>query len=167
MSDMKKWIKTGESNYAFIVNDKERGQMIFHPQTIASKADIVLDGNNYLLQRKGFWKTQLELLDGNGFSLMRTYHEKWYAHSSVLEYESKKYKLLVRNNPLAEWAILDNNKEWLAYGLTADKGTTGVKITSAAENNDWLLDFLLWYLFVPVAQENSGDNAAFFMMTIS
>lgn len=165
MNDQKKWVKMGEGKYSFIVNDKEEGRLTFQPQTVESKATITLSGKNYLLQRKGFWKSQLELTGDNGQPILKTYYEKWYANSSVLEYSSRKFKLVVRNNPMAEWAILADDKEWLAYGLTTDNGKVAVKITTAAENNDWLFDFLLWYLFAPVAHENSGDSVTFFMLT--
>jgi hypothetical protein len=42
----------------------------------------------------------------------------------------------------------------LAYGLKAESGNTGLKITSAIGTPNYLLDFILWYYFVPVAMEN-------------
>jgi hypothetical protein len=39
-----------------------------------------------------------------------------------------------------------------------------VKITTTEEPLDLLFDFILWYLFVPVATENLDDNLTFLML---
>lgn len=69
---------------------------------------------------------------------------------------------------MAEWAILDENgKELIAYGLNAHEGKITVKITSVADDLEPLFDFILWYLFVPIASENMGDNFLFMMLIMS
>ncbi|CAN5748463.1 hypothetical protein BH10BAC3_BH10BAC3_40940 [soil metagenome] len=106
----------------------------------------------------------MEVCSKDGRIIAKVYDEKWYANSSILEYNGRRYQLMVRNNPLAEWAIRENDHDLLAYRIYAGNGKVGVKITSSNNNQDYLLDFLLWYLFVPIATENPGDNFFFFMM---
>jgi hypothetical protein len=82
----------------------------------------------------------------------------------VIEYGGIQYKLSVRNNPLAEYVITEGNKEILAYGLQPDKGKVQVKITGTAGQADFIFDFLLWFLFAPIAIENIGDNPTFSLL---
>ncbi|MBI3235089.1 MAG: hypothetical protein HYZ42_13820 [Bacteroidetes bacterium] len=82
----------------------------------------------------------------------------------VLEFEGEKYKLLCRNNPLAEWAILKDNQLVLAYGITTENKKVVVKITGLDKPSNYILDCLLWYLFLPIAMENSDDNLIFLLM---
>lgn len=97
---------------------------------------------------------------------MSVYPEKWYAHSSVIDLGDKKYKLVIRNNPLAEYAITENDKDILAYGLDTQNRELNVRISSPG-NPDFLFDFILWYLFLPVADENFGDDYSFLLLTAS
>ena len=65
----------------------------------------------------------------------------------------------IRNNPLAEYVVFDEDEEVLAYGLDTNSGKAIVRINS--NTSDFLLDYLLWYVFLPFAQENIGDNFEF------
>ncbi len=69
--------------------------------------------------------------------------------------------LLCRNNPLAEWALQDNNGDLLAYGLNTQDGKVNARITTAAIQPNYLFDFILWYLFAPILIEQSGDDLTF------
>ena len=90
--------------------------------------------------------------------------EKWYVNNWVVEYRGKNYKLSVRNNPLAEYMITEGEKLILAYGLQAQDGKVQVKITGVHSPDNYLFDFLLWYLFAPVAIENIGDHMSFSLL---
>jgi hypothetical protein len=161
MSIDKNWVKTGESNYTFFVDGNAAGQLGIDLSTTNIKAVALIGKYTYDIKRIGFWKTNIEITDDSGQVIMKVYTKKWYANTSVLEYNGKQYQLVIRNNPLAEWAILDNEMEYLAYGLSTENGTVKIKITSAFATNDLLPDFLLWYLFAPIAQENTGGNFVF------
>jgi hypothetical protein len=119
----------------------------------------VIENKRFTLKYNGFWKSNFEIKDENDVVILKSYTEKWFAHSTILEYKDKKLKLQIRNNPLAEYVIFDDDKELLAYGLYIDNGKASVKI--ATNSNDYLLDYLLWYLFVPIAQENIGEHFVF------
>lgn len=159
----KKWQKTAEGRYSFLFNDKEIGHMEIDLKSSDTKAIFKTGDNDFILRRTGLWKTSLEISDGKGIVISKASVEKWYANSYSLEHHGKKYKLMIRNNPLAEWVILENSKELLSYGIDVDNGQILVKITSGKGNQDSLLDFLLWYLFLPIVNENSGEDFLFFM----
>lgn len=163
----KGWTKTGDSSYAFSVDGHEVGRMSISVNSLDRRADLTIGQDTFMIRQTGFWKSTTELTNQQGVCLIKAYQEKWYANSSILEFDGKQYKLVVRNNPLAEWAILDGEKELLAYGLTTENGKVSIRITSAETTTSYLPDFLLWYLFVPIATENLGDSFLFLMLMIS
>ncbi|HLP50587.1 MAG TPA: hypothetical protein VK154_06855 [Chitinophagales bacterium] len=162
----KQWLKTTDFNYTFLVDGKEAGKMQIEFDTSAMKANCTINGKALEIKRTGFWKSNLEITDGNGQVVLKTYPEKWYASTSIIDFENKKLRLSVRNNPLAEFAIKEDANTILSYGLTTEGKEPGVKISSTA-STDYILDFLLWYLFVPVAAENLGDDYSFLLLLAS
>lgn len=159
MDNSKKWSKIKELNYSFEVNGNAIGTMEMVYSNSDRKSIFIIENRKFTLKYLGFWKNNFEIRDENDTVILQTYTEKWYASSTILEYKGKKLKLKIRNNPLAEYVILDGETEILAYALDTQSGTASVRIHS--NTNDYLLDFLLWYVFVPIAQENMGDSFVF------
>ena len=164
MQTTKKWVKADNFSFTFWGNNKQIGTMEIAPRTSERKAIAKFGNQTITIRKTGFWKSNLELTDVNGQIIAKVYHEKWYANSFILEYYNKKYKLLVRNNPLAEWAIQDNNEDVLAYGLNTKDGQVCVKISTGSQKLNYLFDFILWYLFLPIATEESADDLTFLML---
>lgn len=160
----KKWKKTNEGNYSFSVDNKHVGTMEISYASSDRKAICNINNKVFIIKRTGFWKSSLEIDNQFGQTIARVYPEKWYANSWAIELHEKMYKLIVRNNPLAEYVIFDNIVEIAAYGLATENGNVIVRITTKEESSDFLFDYLLWYLFVPIATENMGDNLTFMML---
>ncbi|MCC6412498.1 MAG: hypothetical protein IT270_12615 [Saprospiraceae bacterium] len=154
----KQWIKTGEGRYNFLVNGQVVGNISIATNTTDRRAVATLGDNTYTIRHNGFWKNGLEIIDQHGKQLATAQPANWFSSTMALEFRGKKYNLKVRNNPLAEWVVTHNSLDVLAYGLDAGHGKPAVRITSAAEQADYLLDFLLWYCFVPIAMENTTDE---------
>lgn len=164
MQEIKKWIKTDKSGFTFWDDNKEIGTMKIALGTLERKATAKLEGQSIEIKKTGFWKNNIELRDINGRAIGKVYAEKWYANSFVLEHKNKKYKLFARNNPLAEWVLQDASKDILAYGLTTRGGKVCVSIKTASEKSNYLFDFILWYMFLPIAMEQSADDLTFLML---
>jgi hypothetical protein len=156
----KQWVKNSDFNYSLWMHEKEIGKMEIQFNTIASKAVCTIDGTRLEIKRTGVWKSNLEITDSNEKVILKTYPEKWYANTSIIEFENKKYKLIIRNNPLAEYSVIENDKDILAYGLNTENKELKVKISTSG-NDNLIFDFLLWYLFLPIANENFGDTYSF------
>jgi hypothetical protein len=156
----KQWVKNADFNYSLWMAEKEIGKMEIEFNTIASKAICSINGNSFEIKRTDFWKSNLEITNSDGQVILKTYPEKWYANTSIIEFENKKYKLIIRNNPLTEYAITENDKDILAYGLAAENKELNIRILTSG-NDNIIFDFLLWYLFLPVANESFGDNYSF------
>ncbi len=160
----KNWIKNNESNYTFSIDNKLIGTMEISYLSSERKAFCQIGSHNFSISRIGFWKSMIEINNDKGKLIAKVYPEKWYANSWIFEYNENKYKIVVRNNPLAEYAIIDKSIEQVAYGLTSENGKLKVKITTSSKISDFIFDYLLWYLFVPIATENMGDSFSFLMI---
>lgn len=165
MQTSKKWKKNNSSSFTLWNNNKEIGTMEIALGTLERKAIANFEGQSIVIRKTGFWKNNLEITDQNQQIIAKIYSEKWYASSLIVEYNNKKYKLVARNNPLAEWALLNNNEDLLAYGLATQDRKPCVKITTADVKPEYIFDFILWYLFLPIATEQSGDDLTFLMLT--
>jgi hypothetical protein len=159
----KEWKKNNDLSYSFLVEEERTGEMDIQFNSTATKAICSIGEKGLEIVRTGFWKTGIEMKDLTGAVVLKAYPEKWYAYTSIVEFENNIYKLIIRNNPLAEFAISKNGTDMLAYGLATDNTRLKVRISTAG-NPDFIFDFLLWYLFVPIANENFGDSYVFQML---
>ena len=160
MENLKKWTAIDQMNYSFTVNDERIGILEIIYSNFDRIAIFKIADSTFTLKYNGFWKSNFEIKDDTDTVILKSYTEKCYANSTILDYKGKKLKLKIRNNPLAEYVVFDGEKEILAYGLDTRNGRAIVRINSDA-NSDYLLDYLLWYIFLPIAQENMGDNFIF------
>ena len=158
------WRKIGKTQFAFTQNETTVASMDIALGTMNRKAQISIADTRFTIEKVGFWKNTIEISDADGKVIATAYHEKWYANAMILDYRGHAFKLLIRNNPLAEWAIVDDGNDVLAYGLTTSEGKAAIKITASVRQHDLLLDCLLWYLFLPIAMENADDNALFLLL---
>lgn len=164
MQTVRKWVKTDNSKYTLWDNNLQIGTMEIATGTLSNKATAQFGNQNLIISKTGFWKSHIEIMEPNGQIIAKVYPEKWYANTLILEYENKKYKLLLKNNPLAEWALQDNNENVLSYGLSTQEGKPCIRITDETVNPNYLFDFILWYLFVPIASEQSSDDLTFLLL---
>ncbi|MGA0556690.1 hypothetical protein ACO2Q8_08570 [Larkinella sp. VNQ87] len=158
---IRNWVKTDEGRYELLIDGSKAGTLAKLPNTSDSRAMIKLAEREYMIRRTGFWKNNIEVIDQNRTLVARVFYEKWYANTWIIEYNTHVYKLVVRNNPMAEWAVLEGDTVLLSYGLTHQDGKTGTKITASPALTNFLFDALLWYLFAPIAAENTADNEVF------
>lgn len=156
--------KKQDNTFTFFSEENAVGDLTFHYNTGNKTGSFSIGESNYTISRKSLWSSTL-LIAGKDEAIIATvYAEKWYAHHWVLEYGSKNYKLAVRNNPLAEYVITDGEKEILAYGLHSANGKIQVKISGTGSTDNVIFDFLLWFLFAPVAIENMSNDISFLLL---
>lgn len=154
----KYWKKMDTGQYALWLNNREIATM--HTQTSGFKriTTITANGHTYQLKPTGWWKSNTEVRDENGLLVAEIKPETWYGSSYLFNYNNNHYKLQVRNNPMSEWVLHENNQEVLAYGLKTKNGKACVGISGPGSNNSLLPEVLLWYLFQPIATENIGQD---------
>lgn len=152
----KKWEKRSNNEYAFLENDLMRGVLNFKWSGLQNMATAVIDDKTYEIKRKGFWKNKIQIENNNGRVVLEVDVEKWYSSDWIITYEDRKYRLEVRNNPLAEYVIFEGEQEIISYGLHTEKNQIVTKIKTQREVPA-LFDFLLFYLFISVSTENGAD----------
>lgn len=166
-TNLKIWKKTAEGNYAFYKQDQKIGNLSIQTNLFEKRATFDIDNQQFNVKHTGFWKNNIEISNANDQVVLKTYAEKWYSNSVIIAFEDRKLKLNIRNNPLAEYAILEGDKEILTYGLSVNDGKVTTKIQTSLQNKSYLLDFFLWYLFFPIALENMGDDLTFLLLSVA
>lgn len=158
------WEKKQDNTFTFFSEGIAVGDLTFHYNTGNKTGSFSIGEDTFIISRKSMWSSTL-LITGKDEAIIATvYAEKWYAHHWVLEYGGKKYKLAIRNNPLAEYVITEGEKEILAYGLHSSDGKIQVKISGTGNTDHFIFDFLLWFLFAPVAVENMSNDISFLLL---
>lgn len=158
------WKRLSDFRFALYQDGEQKGQMTIDYASAQQTADCSWEEQRFIIRRTGFWKSGVEIEDTTSKEiLLKAGPKKWYSNRLEVVAFGQHLELKVWNNPLAEWALERDGKPVLAYGLSTD-GVVGVRITVGEANVPPHYHFLLWYLFYPVAQENSGDNPAFLLL---
>lgn len=153
----KRWPFTIGNNYTLWDDEKKIGNMVIKYSQTTHRAICTIDGRVLDMKRVGTFKSIIEIYDSNMQTIIVAYPDKLYGNTFNIEFENKEYKLIIRNNPLMEYAITENDKDILVYGLTTENGTLKFKISTYG-NHSYFFDFLLWFMFFPIVITNFGYN---------
>ncbi|UPT70235.1 MAG: hypothetical protein M0D53_14190 [Flavobacterium sp. JAD_PAG50586_2] len=167
MEAIRNWQKVNEKKYIFSIGEKKVGELDFSFKRLNAVALLDINGELFTIERRGFWKNKLYILDAKQNSILTATPENWFSSNTEVSYKGIEFQLKVRNNPLAEIVLLQKGKEILSYGLKSNDGKITVGIQSSQEIDDYLFDFLLWFLFMPVAHEQTGDDFTFQLLQTS
>lgn len=156
MTQQKNWNKTTHNNYSFTIGGEQKGTL--NIVRCGKEAKATLNGRQYTIKSKGFLKLFLEVFDEDGQTVLKLTQDSWLASRWDMLYNFKRYRLLLRNFPLAQYVVFDNGREILSYGLKTQKYKPFLHIESETGERDLILDFVLWFLYAPVVQESSNDD---------
>lgn len=148
----KKWVKQSERVFAFFADGRQEA-LFEYKNAALSKAEVTAGDDVYAISRTGFWKSNIEItLNGR---VIATTSGKWLSGKSVLQYRNSTFTIKLKNNPLAEWQIYGGEKLIASYGLNAE----GTKITTriTGDDTDFIFDYLLWFLYMPICLENNDS----------
>jgi hypothetical protein len=151
---MKNWIKISES--AFQLLEDNRVLAVMHRRN--KGADCEIGASRLRIRPLGLLNTKIEISDAGGQVLCLLVPANWYGSRWNFRLYGRDYQLLVRNNPLAEYVIQENGRDVLAYGLKTNNGRVITVISDHRGESLPELDLLLWYLFAPVAQSETGHT---------
>ncbi len=157
-TEAKNWNKTGELSYVLKRNGVDAGEVKFPESSLVRVATFETETEKYTLERRGLLKIALEINNGKGKPVLNAVQEKWYKNSYDVNFGARKLKMVIRNNPLAEFALLNNNeREINSYGLKVKDKKPFIEMKGEEEENNVLFDFLLWSLIKPAANESCGN----------
>jgi hypothetical protein len=153
MKTNKKWIQKTDRVSEFYEN--ETALAAINRKTLEATINFEV----YKIRSSGIFSQKISLEDFNSKSVIEIKPEHWYSHSYSFQFNNETYKIIVRNNPLAEILIKKGNEECLAYGLDIlnENKKIAVRINESNEKQPLEFHVLLWYLFEPVARENTID----------
>ena len=163
----KNWKKIENGIYTLFVDENPAATMEINHNSLSRPAKCTIGDAQYTIELTGFWKHNLEIKDQNQVVVLTLTLDKWYANTYTIDFEGNTYQFKARNNPMAEYVIKQGDKDILAYGLGTQNSRVALKITQVETPVSLLLDCLLWYQFLPIATENSGDTFTFLMMAVA
>ncbi len=163
-----KWIAAAVSSrketYELWHDDKKLLTLEFHPSTNSARIEYADEKRVFLIRKEGFLKNKTVLRNEYGVRMGRLGYENGHGSEGFIELNDEKFSYSIDNNPLSEISIYRDNKEkpFVVCGLRADKGNTSVQFSKSGELSPpqhFLLMSLCWYLFLPVAKENTVEYA--------
>ncbi len=167
MTLVKQWVKTAEGHYQFKHGKEDLASLFIDYKSNERKALVTINGDAFTLKQTNFWKNHMAVTNASNNTIITIVPEKWYSSSFNVHWGLHHYQLKVRNNPLAEWVLQQDGKDVLAYGIDTADGKVIIRISEADISAAIILHAILWYLFLPIATENSGDNLLFSLMPIA
>jgi hypothetical protein len=157
-----KLISSSPSNvYQLVEGDTILLTLTINYKSSSLRAECTTSKRAFFIHKEGLWKNKTVLKNEYGYKIGQMYYEKWHSDNGIVEIDDKKFRYIYRNNPLAEIAIFNEGETepLVACGLATVAGQTTVKINKDGEFEDadmkYMLFALTWYLFLPVAQDNT------------
>lgn len=157
------WKKETRGNrlaYELISNEKMIARIVFDTNKSYHEATCIVDGSLYKVSRSGFWKTKIHFVNERDDLIATIDQERMQSRKWRIHFLNKIYHIHYHNNPLFELVIYDEQFSYLiTYKLNvADEHySADVEIHNVAfqfsEKN--LLLIIGWYLFMPIAHENT------------
>lgn len=161
MTLLKQWVKTGEGHYLFKHGDEDLASLFIDYKSINRKALVTINDESFTIKQTSIWKNHMAITNASNNTIITIVPEKWYSSSFLVQWGLNNYQLKVRNNPLAEWVLQQDGKDVLAYGIKTSNSNVVTQITERATIPPIILHAILWYLFLPIALENTSDTLMF------
>ena len=141
-------------------SDKKLLTLDFHPFTNSARIEYPAEKRVFLIRKEGFLRNKTVLRNEYGVRIGQLGHEKGNSSIGTIELNDEKFNYTIHNNPMAELIIYKESKDkpFVTCGLKADDGNTAVKFSKEnklSASQHFLLMALCWYMFLPVAKENT------------
>lgn len=145
-------------------NEKKLLSLEFHPFTNSARIEYADEKRVFHIRKEGFLRNKTVLRNEYGIRIGQLGYEKWNSAEGTIDLNEEKFFYTVQNNPLSELVIYKDTKEnpFVICGLKADEGNTSVqfnKDNQLSPSQHFLLMALCWYMFLPVAKENTAEYA--------
>jgi hypothetical protein len=158
INQQREWLKSSNGKHRFLINDGLIGELLFKKM----EAFATIKTQHYTIRKKGFWKTQVEILDEIGHVVLETRSKNWYGSTSIITFNNREFTLDMRTKGGLEWAIVDNRQDLLTYQIVTEDDVKMVKMTAFFAKIDPILDFFLWFTLLksPYSKTNSGGDGS-------
>lgn len=163
-----KWIVTSKSGkqefYELWSDDEKLLSLEFHPSTNSARISSADEQRVFLIRKEGFLKNKTVLRNEYGIRIGQLEYERSHPNEGAIVLDNEKFFYSIENNPLAELKIYKDSKEepLVVCGLKPKNGNTLIKFGNKGKTGNAehiLLMSLCWYLFLPIAKENTVEYA--------
>ena len=148
--------------YQLFKGDKKLLTLTLNPFSSSARVECDSEKRIFLIRKEGFRRHKTVLRTEYGFKIGELGAEN--KENFILVNEERLY-YTIQNNPLPELILYKETKEnpFVVCSLSNDKGNTSVRFSKDAAINTaahpGLLMALCWYMFLPVAKENTAGTA--------
>ncbi len=154
---------TSNSNnevYHLYKDDKKILTLALNPFSSSARVECEKQKRVFLIRKEGLLRNKIVLRNEYGIKIGELGQEK---KENFIDVNDERFYYTIQNNPLAELVLYKESKDnpFVTCGLSTKKGDTTVKFTKDKNLSDTthpgLLMALCWYMFLPVAKENTVD----------
>ncbi len=136
----------------------------FHPFTNSARIDYADEKRVFLIRKEGFLRNKTVLRNEYGVRIGQLGHDKSNSAEGTIDLNDEKFFYALNNDPMTELVIYKDTKDkpFVTCGLKPDNGNTSVQFTKEnqlSHTQHFLLMALCWYMFLPVAKENTVEYA--------
>ena len=149
---------TEQEIYHLYKDDKKRLTLVFNPFSNSARVECNKEKRVFLIRKEGFRRNKTVIRNEYGIKIGEFGQENRQHFITVNE---EKFYYSARSNPLAELVLFKETEEQpvVSCGLSTKEGTTAVYFKKDKNLSDQphpgLLMALCWYMFLPVAKENT------------
>jgi len=144
-------------------DDKKILTLSFNPFSNSARVECEKQKRVFLIRKEGFLRNKIVLRNEYGIKIGELGHDN---KENFIDVNDERFYYNIDNNPLPELVLYKESKDrpFVTCGLSTKEGNQAVKFTKdknlADTTHPGLLMALCWYMFLPVAKENTVDPVA-------
>ena len=158
-------VKTGPDQevYNLYKDNEKRLTLIYNPFSNSARVECNKEKRVFLVRKEGFRRNKTVIRSEYGIKIGEFGQEK---KQQYIEVNNEKFFYQTQNNPLAELILYKENQEQpvISCGLQTQNGSAGLYFrkdkTLGEMPHPGLLMALCWFMFLPVARENTVEFAS-------
>lgn len=149
--------------YNLYKGDEKRLTLIYNPFSSSARVECNKEKRVFLVRKEGFRRNKTVIRNEYGIKIGEFGLEN---KQHFIEVNNERFFYSTHNNPLAELVLFKESKEHpvISCGLKADSDKAGVYFkkdkTLGEMPHPGLLMALCWFMFLPVAKENTVEFAS-------
>ena len=154
-------VNTENEVYHLIKNEQKILTLHFHPFSQSARVETGTEQRVFQIRREGFLRNKTVLRSEYGIKIGELGQDNGKPFISI---NDERYYYDVANTPLAELRIFKSQPDQplVTCGLKTDKGNPEVQFRRdknqlSGITHSGLLMALCWYMFLPVAKENTPE----------
>lgn len=148
--------------YHLYKDDQKRLTLFYNPFSNSARVECNKEKRIFLIRKEGFRRNKTVIRSEYGIKIGEFGQEN---KKMFIEVNGERFFYTTHNNPLAELVLFKESKDqpFVSCGLHNNNGTAGILFKKEKNLGDMphpgLLMALCWYMFLPVAKENTAEFA--------